>query len=204
MPFNEACPEGQDAADDERDHRQHDAPSTKPAPKGRMRRTPRTSLRAAAASFNEACPEGQDAALATDSSAIFSRSLQRSLPRRAGCGVAALPLWSGSTAFNEACPEGQDAAGADRRAGLIDGPSTKPAPKGRMRLLGGSRLIQRPISRTVREPVRATRSTVLAGTHSPPQTINIPRLALRADPAGFRRSLPVRATSGVAQPSTPP
>jgi len=73
-----------------------------------------------------------------------------------------------------------------------------------MRLLGGSRLIQCSISRTVREPVRATRSTVLAGTHSPPQTINIPRLALRADPAGFRRSLPVRATSGVAHPSTPP
>jgi len=61
-PFNEACPEGQDAAG-------RTAGCTGPA---------RT--------FNEACPEGQDAAQVVDLLRRHCSALQRSLPRRAGSG----------------------------------------------------------------------------------------------------------------------
>ena len=131
--FNEACPEGQDAARHAGKSRQAACPSTKPAPKGRMRRT-------------------------TNATIANMTHLQRSLPRRAGCGerlghrceLLLLPStkpapkgrmrpWpqtrrrSSRGPFNEACPEGQDAAWQRFRCGADQPPSTKPAPKGRMR-----------------------------------------------------------------------
>jgi hypothetical protein len=88
-PFNEACPEGQNAACQAGRRLQSHRPSTKPAPKGRMRRLMVSSARLRSSDFNEARPEGQDAASRASSVPLFASKLQRSPPRRAGCGCSA-------------------------------------------------------------------------------------------------------------------
>ena len=66
-----------------------------------------------------------------------SMRLQRSLPRRAGAAICFPTHRIPRTSFNEACPEGQDAASGLPGAFAGGGASTKPAPKGRMRLVDG-------------------------------------------------------------------
>mgnify|MGYP007067735274 CR=1 FL=1 len=83
-PFNEACPEGQDEMSDALIVSPTQAPSTKPAPKGRMRSLHQARARVERRTFNEACPEGQDEMIQAADHPLGPERLQRSLPRRAG------------------------------------------------------------------------------------------------------------------------